>query len=199
LSSFSSRGYDVERACRPATRNRVDQLVGFGDRAGVQRVVVLGRGGAGKSTLAVRLGAITGLPVVELDAHFWGPDLTPLPPERWVALQRDLVRPESWILDGDLGPYDDLDVRLGAADTVVLLDFSLVRCAWRAVRRSREGWEFWWWVGSYRRRWRPLVLAAVARSAPGADLRVLRTPRSVRRFVAHVAEAQSGPSTDGAM
>ena len=37
----------------------------------MNKVVILGRGGAGKSTLAVRLGAATGLPVVELDKHFW--------------------------------------------------------------------------------------------------------------------------------
>lgn len=36
----------------------------------VERVVVLGRGGAGKSTAAVELGCLTGLPVVELDKHF---------------------------------------------------------------------------------------------------------------------------------
>ena len=37
-------------------------------------------------------------------------------------------------MDGDLGPYDVLDVRLQAADTVVFLDFSPLRCAWRALR-----------------------------------------------------------------
>lgn len=42
----------------------------------MERVVILGRSGAGKSTLAAMLGAATGLPVVELDAHFWGPGRT---------------------------------------------------------------------------------------------------------------------------
>jgi adenylate kinase family enzyme len=44
----------------------------------VKRVVVLGRGGAGKSTVAVQLGMLTGLPVMELDKHFWSSDLSPL-------------------------------------------------------------------------------------------------------------------------
>ena len=30
-------------------------------------------------------------------------------------------------MDGDLGPYDVLEIRLQAADTVVFLDFSPVR------------------------------------------------------------------------
>jgi adenylate kinase family enzyme len=37
----------------------------------MQRVVILGRGGAGKSRLTRQLGEITGLPVVELDKIFW--------------------------------------------------------------------------------------------------------------------------------
>jgi len=54
-------------------------------------------------------------------------------------------------MDGDLGPYDVLDVRLRAADTIVFLDFSPVRCAWRAIRRSREHADFWRWLFTYRR------------------------------------------------
>jgi dephospho-CoA kinase len=42
-----------------------------------RRVVILGRGGAGKSTFAARLGAVTGIPVIELDTVFWRADLTP--------------------------------------------------------------------------------------------------------------------------
>ena len=148
----------------------------------MRRVVVLGRGGAGKSTFAARLGARTGLPVVELDTMFWFGS-TPTAPGAWVARQHELVARPAWILDGDLGPFDVLDVRLRAADTVVLLDLSLARCAWRAARRSREDHVFWWWVLTYRRRWRPRILDAVRSVAPGADLHILQTPRAVEAFL----------------
>jgi hypothetical protein len=49
-------------------------------------------------------------------------------------------------MDGDLGPYDLINVRLQAADTVVFLGFSPLRCAWRAIRRSRERADFWRWL-----------------------------------------------------
>jgi adenylate kinase family enzyme len=62
-----------------------------GDTGGVHRVVVLGRGGAGKTTLSVQLGRVTGIPVVELDAHFWSADLVPLDRDRWAAVQGTLA------------------------------------------------------------------------------------------------------------
>jgi adenylate kinase family enzyme len=109
----------------------------------VRRVIVAGPGAAGKSTLAVRLGDITGLPVIELDKLFWRTGLAATPPGQWAAIQRELASQESWIMDGDLGPHDVIEVRLKAADTVVFLDFSPLRCAWRAIRRSRERADFW--------------------------------------------------------
>lgn len=156
----------------------------------MRRVVVLGRGGAGKSTLAVKLGATTGIPVVELDTHFWAADLTPLPADRWTAVQRELVDAPAWILDGDLGPYDAPQPRLSAADTIVVLDFSLWRCAWRAARRSRENRDFWRWLVGYRRHSLPIVLAAIADHAPQARIHLLRTPRDVERFLAHAAASR---------
>ena len=148
-----------------------------------RRVVVLGRGGAGKSVFARRLGARTGLPVVELDREFWQSGLRPLSRTGWSAVQARLAAGEEWILDGDLGAYDVLDVRLRRADTVVLLDYSLPRCAWRAVRRGRERADFWRWVVAYRWRSRPAVLATVARVAPDTALHVFRGPRAAERFL----------------
>lgn len=145
---------------------------------------MLGRGGAGKSTLAARLGAALDLPVVELDSVFWPPNLTPLPPAVWAACQERLIAPPTWILDGDLGPYDVLAPRLRAADTVVLLDFSMPRCAWRALRRGRETWPFWRWLLTYRRRSLPTVTAAIRTHAAGARVHVLRTPHAVAGFLA---------------
>ncbi|MGI9004663.1 MAG: hypothetical protein ACR2FU_00410 [Streptosporangiaceae bacterium] len=152
----------------------------------VKRVVIVGPGAAGKTVLARSLGALTGLPVTELDERFWLPGLAPTPPDQWSELQRELIQQESWILDGDLGPYDVLDVRLGAADTIIFLDFSPARCAWRAIRRSRENADFWRWLLAYRRRSRPQIQQAIARHAAGASLHVLSAPRAVRRFLARL-------------
>ncbi|MGB0098510.1 MAG: hypothetical protein WBP81_38965 [Solirubrobacteraceae bacterium] len=57
----------------------------------MRRIVILGRGATGKSTLAARLGAMTALPVTELDRLFWLPGLAPHPRERWIELQRELI------------------------------------------------------------------------------------------------------------
>ncbi len=150
----------------------------------MRRVVVLGRGGAGKSVFARRLAMVIDAPVVELDALFWRhPDLQPLSVPEWRRIQEAIVRQPRWVADGDLGPYDVLSVRLDAADTVVLLDYSLVRCLWRALRRSRERIDFWYWVLTYRRRWKPRILAEVHRYAPRAALHVLRRPRDADRLL----------------
>jgi adenylate kinase family enzyme len=149
----------------------------------VQRVVVLGRGGAGKSTFARRLAAVSGIPATELDREFWQPGPEPLPPDRWAAVQESLTAADRWILDGDLGPYDVLEPRLARADTVVLLDFSLARCVWRSLRRGRERADYWHWVWSWRRRSRPPLLAAIAAHAPDAAVHVFRTPRAADRFL----------------
>jgi adenylate kinase family enzyme len=157
----------------------------------MRRVVILGRGGSGKSTLAVRLGEITELPVIELDEHFWRPGLEATSRDEWAAIQGELVRRDSWIMDGDLGPYDVPYVRLARADTVILLDFSFGRCAWRAIRRSRERADFWRWVWAYRRRSRPLLRTAIAAHAGEADLFLVRNPRALRRLVARVSAGES--------
>jgi adenylate kinase family enzyme len=159
----------------------------------MDRVVVLGRGGAGKTVFARHLAGVIGAPAVELDALFWtDPELRPLTPDAWKRIQREqLPQTSRWIADGDLGPHDVLDARLRNADTVVLLDFSLVRCTWRAARRGRERADFWRWVITYRS---GPVLAAVRLHAPHAELHVLRNPRAAEAWLRQQsASRNSGP------
>ncbi len=152
-------------------------------------MVVFGRGAAGKSTLARDLSGITGVPVIELDQHFWSEDLCPLSDHDWIVVQERLAGGDWWIMDGDLGPYDVPAPRLRRADTVVILDLSLARCVWRAARRSRERADFWWWVIIWRWRSRRQVMDAVASNAPQAQVHLLRSPAKVRRFLNAVSNA----------
>lgn len=148
----------------------------------VQRVVILGRGGAGKSTFAKKLGEVTGLPVIELDKHFWQAGLIPTSRARWTEIQETLASKDAWIMDGDLGRYDDLSVRLKAADTVLVLDFGLLLCLARALRRSRERAEFWCWLAGWRWRERPKIRRAIAEHASHAHVRTFSDPEELELF-----------------
>ncbi|MGH9191766.1 MAG: adenylate kinase [Acidimicrobiales bacterium] len=152
----------------------------------MDRVVIFGRGGAGKSVLARELGVATGLPVVELDKEFRSDELRPLPAEDWARCQAILAEQSRWIMDGDLGPYDYVEPRVRRADAVVVLDMPLWLCAWRAWRRGRERRDFWDWTVRWRHHRRPRLLRAVSDLAPDAEIVTLRSPRSVRRWLVAV-------------
>jgi adenylate kinase family enzyme len=142
----------------------------------MNRVVIFGRGGAGKSTFARRLADVVELPLIELDKEFWNDELVALPRDEWAQRQIHLASlADRWIMEGDLGPYDEVEPRLRCADTVVILDTSLWRCVWRATRRGRERRDFWLWTIRWRRSSRPHLLAAIATFAPQATVVMLRT------------------------
>ncbi len=163
----------------------------------MQRVVIVGPGGAGKSTLADEMGRRTGLPVIHLDQHFWQPGWVETPRDVWRAIQQELFSDDEWIADGNYS--GTLDERLPRADTVIFCDFR----AWWALRRVLRRWStnrgqavqaegcperfdprFLWWVLRYRRRSRPRVVRAIAELAPDASVHVLRNPRAVEAFLA---------------
>ena len=109
-----------------------------------------------------------------------------------MQVQKSLMETDGWILDGDLGLYDALEVRLRAADTVIFLDFLLVRCVWRAVRRSHERLDFWLWLLRYRWHSRPRIFEAIREHASQARIYRLKNPQSVSRFLAQIEKSQTG-------
>ena len=72
--------------------------------------------------------------MIEVDEIFWQPGLIATPREQWVVMQEKLAAGDRWIMDGDLGPYDGVEVRLRAADTIII--FRLLACPLRLASRS---------------------------------------------------------------
>ena len=171
----------------------------------MRRVLVVGCAGAGKSTVARELADRCRLPLVNLDAHYWLPGWVRPPDEDWRTVQRGLVEPTQWVLDGNYA--STVDLRLPYADTVVLLDPPRLVCLTRVIRR-------WWahrdrpradrpagcaetldvqllrYVWSWRAVHRPRLLAAVADGGAADRLVGLRSRRDVRRWLAAVAEGR---------
>ncbi len=170
----------------------------------MQRVAVIGSGGAGKSTLARGLGAILGIAVVHLDRLYWQPGWVATDAAEWKEVQRLLIARDRWILDGHYG--GTLDLRLAAADTVIFLDMPRVVCVVSIVRRwlrcrgrrrpdgavgcpERITWEFLRWVWHYPKVHRPRMLAKLAQHADGRRIVILRNRVEVRGFLERLRSA----------
>ena len=165
----------------------------------MRRILIIGPGGAGKSTLARRLGQKLGLEVIHLDKFYWRPGWAEPPKDAWLKTLAGLAARDSWIMDGNYS--GTLDLRLARCDTVVFLDLPRRVCLWRIVKRRRayraasrpdmaEGCperltlEFFRWVWDYPRRSRPKVLARLAAAGQGKRIIRLRSRREVERFLA---------------
>lgn len=101
----------------------------------MQRVLIIGSPGAGKSTLAHAVAARTGLPLFHMDRLHWLAGWIERDRDEALAQVQQVLAQERWIIDGNYG--SSLPLRIKRADTVVWLDYPTWRCLGRALKR-------WW-------------------------------------------------------
>ena len=167
----------------------------------MNRIMIIGCGGAGKSTLARQLGDLTGLPVVHLDKLFWHPG--------WVESTKDEIDEKimaamaepRWIIDGNYNRT--LPKRLEYCDTVIYLDFSRVACLLGIAKRvlttygtvrpdmaegcpERFDWEFLRWVWRFNGKHRKKYYDRLNRT--DKQVYILKNRRQVKRFLKQIGE-----------
>ncbi len=108
----------------------------------MQRVLIIGPCGAGKSTLASELGPRLGLPVFHMDQLNWQPGWIESSKAEIRARLRAIVATDRWLIDGNYG--GTLAERLARANTVIYLDYPLGLCVARILQR------FWTYHGRSR-------------------------------------------------
>ena len=92
----------------------------------MNRILVLGCSGSGKSTFAEKLHEITKLPLYHLDNIWWKEDRTHITRDKFDEQLASLIRKESWIIDGDY--HRTYEIRIKACDTVFFLDYGEEVC-----------------------------------------------------------------------
>jgi adenylate kinase family enzyme len=124
----AARHFDDKSRTMPTQRDPSNTL------RGCQRILILGRTGSGKTTLARELAAAVGVPHVELDALYFGPNFSTAP----LPVLRDrtsaAIAGDRWVTDGNKSAVRDLV--WPRADTVIWLDYPLAMSLWRLGKRA---------------------------------------------------------------
>jgi adenylate kinase family enzyme len=163
----------------------------------MKKILVVGSGGAGKSTFARELGTRLNIEVIHLDKFFWGSGWIRMDKSAWLKTIERLVKPDTWIMDGNYS--GTLDIRFEACDTVVFLDMSRWLCLWRMLKRvivyrnkvrpdmaegcrERPNLEFIIWIWNYSKRTKPKIVRMLASDKGKRNIVWLRSQSQVERF-----------------
>lgn len=100
----------------------------------MNRVIVVGTTGSGKTTLATALAQKMDCPFIELDALFWNPGWVQTPRDEFRRRVADAIAPERWAAGGNYSSARDLIWQ--RADTLIWLDYPMWLVEWRLLKRT---------------------------------------------------------------
>ena len=171
----------------------------------MDRIVIFGFSGGGKSTLASKMGEILGIEPTHMDALHWLPGWVESSAEYKCERLSEVLECDRWIIDGNYRRIYWKE-RLDAADTVIFVDVNRFVCFYQAWKRSciykgktrpdmGEGcmekfdFEFAKWILHDGRRMRKknLELMKILKDK-GKDTVILRSRKAINKFLEGLSE-----------
>lgn len=159
----------------------------------MRRMIVIGCPGAGKSTFARKLRDKTGLPLYYLDMIWHLPDRNTVTRDEFDAKLMEILRSDSWIIDGNYGRT--LEMRLRYCDTVFLLDYQLEVClagAKERIGRKREDipWVeekldegFRQWIIDFPKTKLPQIYELLGQYGKGKEIHIFRSREDADKYL----------------
>lgn len=173
----------------------------------MNRILVIGSAGSGKSTLSRKLHYILDLPVVHLDTYYWNADWVPKPNEEWNNIVEQFINEEHWIMDGNYSRT--MDIRINKADLIIFLDMPRLLCIYRIIKRriiyhkktrpdmnqecpEKLDWDFVKWVWNYRKKGRVNTIKKLEQIKGRKEVVILRTRKEMDEFIGKVEKEGAG-------
>lgn len=160
----------------------------------MKKILIIGSGGAGKSTTAKFLHELTGLPLIHLDRYYWKPNWVESPKDEWEETVRNLCNKPKWIMDGNY--RGTLDCRISASDTILFLHFPRLTCLIGVLRRrflatrvddipgcpEQIDFGFIRWIWNYNKSCAPQILMKLE-SLDNKTVHILNNRRQLKKLI----------------
>lgn len=92
----------------------------------MEKIIVIGCPGSGKSVFSRALHEIISIPLYHLDLLYWKEDKTTVTKEIFLGKLENILKTKKWIIDGNYG--STMKMRIQECDTVFFLDYPVEVC-----------------------------------------------------------------------
>lgn len=164
----------------------------------MQRILIIGCSGGGKSTLSRKLSEKLALPLTHLDVLFWKPGWTESTYDEFRPKIAAVTATDRWIIDGNFSAT--FDIRMPRADTIIWIDQPRWLCLWRAFWRTtsqygsnrpdlapgcpeKYDWEFYKFIWNYRRNNVAKIERGIAQYGRHAKVIHLKSDNDIATFL----------------
>ena len=163
----------------------------------MERIVIIGCPGSGKTRLARALGEKLDLTVVHLDRLWWTKGWKNVSREEFDTRLENALKLDRWIIDGNYSRT--MDARLMKCDTIIYLDFNRWTCLWGMFQRvilnrgkvrpdmaegcpERFDWEFVKYIWNFNKNNRVLNQTRIAKTKHAKAI-VLKNRKEKQAFL----------------
>lgn len=164
----------------------------------MKKIAIIGCGGSGKTTLALKLSKQLNLPLYHLDQYYWKPNWQIPIFEEFALIHHRLCQQEKWIIEGIYSRT--LEYRFLAADCIIFLDIPQRICLWRVIKRAIKYFgivrpsaavgcsekldlEFLKWIWSFPKKSRRYILNLIEEYQDDKQIHVINSTKNEQKVI----------------